>query len=81
MKSTLTLLCGLHLATMLAGLTLGFYAGRESHQNVNDLIRVGFKVIDPDGYECNQWDEGLFVLFPNYYTNEHKGSDYASNQD
>lgn len=51
------------LASNIGCVILGYIAGQQSHQNVNDLIAVGFKVTDPEGHECRQFEEGLFTNF------------------
>jgi hypothetical protein len=58
------------LATALGSGTLlgvaGYAAGRHSHQNVSELQSVGFRVIDPEGYEVNRFDDGWRTLFSGY---------------
>lgn len=39
------------------GYNQGFQQGRESHQNLNDLLSVGFVLTDPDGYEVERFDD------------------------
>ena len=43
----------------LLGVAIGYYAGRNSHQNANEMIGAGFTVIDPEGYEIESFDEGF----------------------
>jgi hypothetical protein len=51
----------IYCAAVLVCLVVGYSLGRSSHQNVNDLISVGYTVTDPDGYQCERWDEGIAI--------------------
>lgn len=48
------------LAVALA-FAVGFGMGRESvptaESRLNDLMSVGFVVVDPEGFEVERWDE------------------------
>lgn len=56
------------VAVAVASLIVGYAAGRQSHQNANDLIAAGFTITDCDGYECEKFDDGLYTAFPTYWT-------------
>lgn len=36
-----------------------YQLGRESHQDVNDLLSAGFTLTDPEGFECRSFEEGF----------------------
>jgi len=54
------------LVSALLTLPIGYSLGRYSHQNVNDLISVGFRVFDEDGYEVEHFDDGLSISYWTY---------------
>ena len=58
--------------SIVVAFALGYYGGYHSHQNVNELTRAGFVVLDPEGYECNRFDKGIYTAFPSYWTSEPK---------
>ena len=42
----------------MGALALGYVLGQGSHQNVNDLIGVGFTLTDPEGFDVSDFEEG-----------------------
>jgi hypothetical protein len=48
----------------IGGVCSGYIAGRQSHQNVNDLISVGFTVTDPEGFPVRDFDESSLFSSP-----------------
>lgn len=47
---------------LLVGLYGGYQVGRTSHQNLNDLLSVGFTLTDQDGYEVERFEEGISTV-------------------
>lgn len=45
------------ILAIVVAFALGYYGGYHSHQNVNELTRAGFVVLDPEGYQCDRFDE------------------------
>jgi len=71
MTTTRDLKCAVIVTAIIVGSLVAipaYYAGRASHQNVNDLISVGWNIADPEGYTVERFDEGLMVLAPSYWT-------------
>jgi hypothetical protein len=59
--AVLLAVCGL-FGGGVAGIVAGYEVGRESHQNVNDLLTVGYTLVDPDGYEVSNFEEGISTV-------------------
>lgn len=59
------------LSFVLIGVSLvvGFGIGRGTVQTANDALAAGFVIIDPDGYEVEQFSDGLRI---GYWTVEPK---------
>ena len=60
------------IASILLAWCIGYYVGYHSHQNINELTRAGFVVIDPEGYQCERFDEGAYTVFHSYWTTTNK---------
>lgn len=67
LRSLLLALCYL-AGGLLVGAVAGYQAGRLSHQNLNALLSVDFRLYDPDGYRVERFDDGLISLVHDYWT-------------